>query len=76
LQQTKQRRLIGNPADKHRVPTVARQRHALKQRADWSLSSPSASSRYVREPIRTPWRTPAQVWPMIAVITWVKRHPQ
>jgi hypothetical protein len=34
LQHTEQRRLICNPADKYRVPVVARQRHALKQRAE------------------------------------------
>ena len=30
LQQTKQRRLIRNPANKHGVPVIADQRHALE----------------------------------------------
>jgi hypothetical protein len=34
LQQTEQFRLVSNPAHQHRVPAVARQRHALKQRAE------------------------------------------
>jgi hypothetical protein len=34
LQQTEQRRLISNLAHQDRVPVIARQRHALKQRAE------------------------------------------